>query len=221
MDKCGAAKAHQPHHRGRQSHAERRLSETSSWRRRARPTLSAISLAGVCHFRWTVVVNSQDGTPQGSPCGGSSPERRLSVTLAFVPLPCPAVAQNASEAHLGLSLSPLLRRASSEPTTLPRSSVCQAGRSKNTAAPAPARSFASLAVASSMRSKTSKPGPPSAHATPRPIPDNSHPRAARFRRRAYAAVEGCHGCAARSTTSKSNSYTPSGPAISRRATLRT
>ena len=106
---------------------------------------------------------------------------------------------------------PVLRRASSEPTTLPRSSVCQAGRSKNTAAPAPARSFASLAVASSMRSKTSKPGPPSAHATPRPIPDNSHPRAARFRRRAYAAVEGCHGCAARSTTSKSNSYTPSGP----------
>ena len=106
MDKCGAAKAHQPHHRGRQSHAERRLSETSSWRRRARPTLSAISLAGVFHFRWTVVVNSQDGTPQGSPCGGSSPERRLSVTLAFVPLPCPAVAQNASEAHLGLSLSP-------------------------------------------------------------------------------------------------------------------
>lgn len=100
---------------------------------------------------------------------------------------------------------PVLRRASSEPTTLPRSSVCQAGRSKNTAAPAPARSFASLAVASSMRSKTSKPGPPSAHATPRPIPDNSHPRAARFRRRAYAAVEGCHGCAARSTTSKSNS----------------
>jgi hypothetical protein len=51
-----------------------------------------------------------------------------------------------------------------------------------------------------MRSKTSKPGPPSAHATPRPIPDNSHSRAARFDDAPTRPLKRCHGCAARSTT---------------------
>jgi hypothetical protein len=131
-------------------------------------------------FPLTVVVNSQDGTPQGQSLRRVSPRAPIVRHARLRSVAVSGSGPNASEAHLGLLPLPVLRRASSELTTLPRSSVCQAGRSKTPLHrhwPGLRKLGGRVVYAIA---EDPKPGPPSAHATPRPIPDNSHPRARAF-----------------------------------------
>ena len=211
---------------GSQSHAERRLSRSFFVATRARATLSAIR----CPKAGARAIGDVRPVVMNKLCkmlaASGQSLRRVFPTAPIVlhaRLRSVAVSGSGPERLGGSSCLPRLRRYSA---LRPNARRCRVPRSVRPDAREASLHRHGPGVPQARRSRrlcdrrSRRPGPPSAtqlHVRSRPAA-TSH--GAHFASAPARAVEWCHGCAARSTISRSNCYGP-GPATSRRATHRT